>query len=82
MARLLDVSGVLQTYNDDDTTADADRAALASDLLVTGDDLRAALQLVAGEQTSVSPSTGADVHAADAAPHDGGRETSGATEQA
>lgn len=55
MSRVLDIGGTMEAYNEHDTEAEADRAAIRNDWLAVGDDIRSAMKQY--EWKSVKEST-------------------------
>ena len=64
VARLLDLFGGFDDYNDDPSAAAADARAMYSDWRVTGEDLAGAMMVIEREQAEVirqgEPTTGSD----------------------
>jgi hypothetical protein len=55
LARCLDLFGVFDSYNSSHTAAEADERALASDWIITGQDLHAAMHQIDSELLNRQP---------------------------
>jgi hypothetical protein len=49
MARVMDIGGTLNFYNDSESTVEADAKALMADWYAIGDDLKRAVEIAAAE---------------------------------